>query len=345
MSEPIIAITADKGIPRIQLEQLAEQTGLPLLNKQIQADYLLHISTAYLELRKIIQAGKKGRFASIHVDFVGGKNNHRRLHGGGKGQDLARAIGFNKISNPTVLDLTAGMGGDAFVLATLGAKVTLIERNPVIHALLLDAFQRATLSADAELLAIFSRMRLKHEDAREMLQNLDDKPDVIYIDPMFPVRTKSAQVKKAMQFFHAIVGADSDSESLLLNALTVAKKRIVVKRPRLAEKLTTRVQPACDITGKSTRYDVSLPLSPDASGRAWGLRQHSAKQFIPHMPDEIQRRTPAFFRLGFACYYQFPALSAVLHPVLFVAIISRQKIDFFHLVGLNNVFHHVAGQD
>ncbi|MFW5427415.1 MAG: class I SAM-dependent methyltransferase, partial [Methylophagaceae bacterium] len=79
-------------------------------------------------------------------------------------------------------------------------------------------------------------------------------------DPMFPTRSKSAQVKKEMQFFHYIVGADEDSEKLLLESLNLAKKRIVVKRPRLAEQLTDIIQPAFEINGKSTRYDVYLPL-------------------------------------------------------------------------------------
>ena len=239
-----IAITADKGIPKSQLEQLANQTGLPLLNKQIQAAFLLHISSERLELRKIDNSRNKPRSEAIYVDFLAGKNNHRRLYGGGKGQDLAKAIGLHKITKPCVLDLTAGMGGDAFVLATLGANVTLIERNPIIYALLFDAFERAKLRADSELQAIFSRMRLKHEDALDTLQNLSGKPDVIYIDPMFPLRTKSAQVKKDMQFFHALVGTDADSETLLLKALNVAKKRIVVKRPRLAKMLTEEIRPA-----------------------------------------------------------------------------------------------------
>jgi len=255
------AISADHGIPKIQLERLSKQTGLPLLNKRIRPDFLLHITTEYLELRKINNSPKKTKMEAIHVDFLKGKNNHRRLHGGGKGQDLAKAIGLHKVNNPTVLDLTAGMGGDAFVLATLGADVTLIERNPIVHALLFDAFERAKLSADAELQEIFSKMRLKHEDALDALKNLNDKPDVIYIDPMFPTRTKSARVKKDMQFFHAIVGADTDSEALLLSSLTKAKKRIVVKRPRRAETLTAELQPAFEIAGKSTRYDVYLPLT------------------------------------------------------------------------------------
>ncbi len=257
-----IAITADKGIPKNQLEQLAKQTALPLANQHNQTDYLLHITTNFLELRKTNHQQKKPKIESIHVDFVNGKANHRRLHGGGKGQDIAKAIGLHKIKDPTVLDLTAGMGGDAFVLATLGADVTMIERNPVTHALLKDALNRAMLVADNELQVIISRLRLKNEDALSILKNLesDDLPNVIYIDPMFPTRSKSAQVKKEMQFFHDIVGSDADSEELLLTALSLAKNRIVVKRPRLADKLTEVIQPAFDISGKSTRYDVYLPL-------------------------------------------------------------------------------------
>ncbi len=255
------AITADKGIPKAKLDQLSKQTNIPLLTPKITADYLLHITTDYLELRKIIQAGKKPKIESIHIDFVGGKNNHRRLHGGGRGQDIAKAAGLHKIKNPTILDLTAGMGGDAFVLASLGAHITMVERNPVVHALLKDALDRIKLSADADLQTIFSRMNLSHQDAATTLNSLDPStlPDVIYLDPMFPSRSKSAQVKKEMQFFHDIVGNDNGSEALLLQSLKLAKKRIVVKRPRLAEKLSDQIQPAFEIVGKSTRYDIYLP--------------------------------------------------------------------------------------
>ncbi len=255
------AITADKGIPKAQLDQLSKQTKLPLLSPKISADFLLHITTDYLELRKITQAGKKQKIESIHIDFVTGKANHRRLHGGGKGQDIAKAIGLHKIKNPTVLDLTAGMGSDAFVLASLGCDVKLIERNPIVHALLDDALERASLSADVDLQAILSRMTLRHSDSLSVLENIteENKPDVIYFDPMFPTRNKSAQVKKEMQFFHDIVGDDNDSEALLLKALKMAKKRIVVKRPRLAEQLSSTHNPDFLITGKSTRYDIYLP--------------------------------------------------------------------------------------
>ena len=263
-TKPVVAISADRGIPKSQLDKLALQTSLALASPKISADFLLHITTDKLELRKVEKDLKKPakNILAISVDFAEGKAQHRRLHGGGKGQDIAKAIGLHKISEPTVLDLTAGMGGDAFVLASLGATLTMVERNPAVHALLKDALDRAHLKSDTDLQSILARLSLIKQHATDYLNQLNeaDYPDVIYLDPMFPSRNKSAQVKKEMQFFHDIVGADEDSEDVFLLALGKAKKRVVVKRPRLAEKLTEVVQPAFEITGKSTRYDVYLPI-------------------------------------------------------------------------------------
>ncbi len=263
MNKSVIAITADRGVPKIKLERLSQQSSLPILTKNISPDYLLHISTDKLELKKVPEQAKKkpAKLLSISIDFTAGKAQHRRLHGGGKGQDISKAVGLHKIPNPSVLDLTAGMGGDAFVLASQGADVTMLERNPVVHALLKDALERASLVLDAELTDILNRLSLVKQSAMDYLATLHENafPDVIYFDPMFPERNKTAQVKKEMQFFHDIVGDDKDSESVLLLALEKARKRIVVKRPRLAKKLTETQEPAFQITGKSTRYDIYLP--------------------------------------------------------------------------------------
>ncbi len=260
-----IAISADKGIPKIQLDHLSQQTSLPLLDKNIQADYLLHIKTERLELQKrdLGSSRKNKKVLSIFADFTAGKSQYRRLHGGGKGQDIAKAIGLHKIKEPQVLDLTAGMGADAFVLATLGCQVTMIERNLIVHALLRDALDRANLNTDNDLQNILKKITLINDNAATYLDTLSDifLPDVIYLDPMFPQKTKSAQVKKEMQFFHDIVGSDLDSETLFLQALSKAKKRIVVKRPRLAEVISNKVKVDFVISGKSTRYDVYLPTS------------------------------------------------------------------------------------
>jgi 16S rRNA (guanine1516-N2)-methyltransferase len=70
--------------------------------------------------------------SEIFIDFASAANTYRRLHGGGNGQPLARAIGLKTYGLPlVVIDATAGLGQDSFVLASLGCHVTMIERLQV----------------------------------------------------------------------------------------------------------------------------------------------------------------------------------------------------------------------
>jgi 16S rRNA (guanine1516-N2)-methyltransferase len=197
----------------------------------------------------------------VYVDFVQGKARHRLKFGGGKGQDIAKAVGLHKLSHPHVIDATAGLGRESFVLASLGCTVTLLERNPLVHALLEDGLRRALVSEDDELLSIIRRMTLINTDARHWLAQLpdDEYPDVIYLDPMFPERRKSALVQKEMRFFHQVVGDDQDDDTLLEIARRHCKHRVAVKRPRHAALLAAE-KPAFVISGKAIRYDVYLPL-------------------------------------------------------------------------------------
>lgn len=251
----LIAVSGDEPIARSKLNTLSTDCKIPILTEGLSPDYLLYQSNHRLELHSL----KDKKAGAVYADFINGKANHRRLQGGGKGQHIAKAIGLHKIQNPTVLDVTAGLGRDAFILASLGCNLTLLERSPIIHALLNDAFLRVKQSAQAELLAISQRMTLIHTDAIDYLKNIHSKPDVIYIDPMFPERHKKAQVKKEMLFFHDIAGKDLDSSQLLDLARRSATRRIVVKRPRLAEALGEATANFV-ITGKSTRYDIYLPI-------------------------------------------------------------------------------------
>lgn len=205
--------------------------------------------------------GKLG--SSIGVDFVGGQSGHRRRYGGGRGQPLAKAIGLKGGANPGVVDVTAGLGRDAFVLACLGAQVTLIERSPVLTALLADGMTRA--QADKEISTIVTeRMALVNADAIDWLENLPDehRPDVIYMDPMYPHRNKSALVKKEMRYLREIVGDDEDACELLHAALRVAKRRVVVKRPRTAPAIIGKIlnnrSPDSRVESKNTRYDIYI---------------------------------------------------------------------------------------
>src|SRR5690606_15877288 len=134
------------------------------------------------------QTGRKAP-GPVRVDFTQGAVDHRRKQGGGKGQMIAKAVGLKAGVYPKVLDLTAGLGRDAFVLASLGCAVQLVERSPIVFALLEDGLTRARQFAaeqDQELAQILARMQAYRAQAADYLQGLADDVDVIYLDPMFP---------------------------------------------------------------------------------------------------------------------------------------------------------------
>ena len=111
-------------------------------------------------------------------------------------------------------------------------------------------------------------MRLVQQSAHEYLAHLeaDEFPQLIYLDPKFPGRDKSALVKKEMRFFHDIVGKDDDSALLLELALIRAIERVIVKRPIKADTLNSR-KPDFEIRGKTIRYDVYLGCRHSANQR------------------------------------------------------------------------------
>jgi 16S rRNA (guanine1516-N2)-methyltransferase len=234
-----------------QAEILAERFVLPFAKHLDKTQHQLVFSNQHLELRTPDLA------KPIRIDFTEGKNAHRRQFGGGRGQPLAKAVGLKKGATPTIVDTTAGYGNDAFVLATLGCHITLIERNPLLAALLENAIARARLDPNTEQIA--QRMTLIHSDASQYLTKLtpEQRPDVIYIDPMYPSRQKSALVKKEMQLLHHLVGPDTDSEQLLDSARHTAMKRVVVKRPKSAKPIAEQ-KPSTSVESKNTRYDIYI---------------------------------------------------------------------------------------
>lgn len=204
----------------------------------------------------------------IQADFCDATTDYRRTHGGGKSQMIAKAVGIKGAGRPGVLDATAGLGADAFVLASLGCKVYLLERNRYIHALLADGIKRGKAAASAEIQEVMERMHLLPAgDALEFLKSDNAVPavDVIYLDPMFPEREKSARVKKSMRVFHDFVGADLDSDSLLPLSLERAASKVVVKRPRHAPEAAA-VAPSHVLMGQRNRFDVYLAGSRAPAG-------------------------------------------------------------------------------
>lgn len=251
-----ICVAADTPAYQQAAQVLAGQLGLGLNGPLAQSPLILQIGAEGL----CLSARDKREGGALRVDFLGGSLEHRRRFGGGKSQDIARAIGITASLKPSVLDCTAGLGRDGFILAALGCRVLMLERHPVVFQLLQDGLQRARAAASEELEPILARLCLRCADACQLIRNRDAEllqfaPDVIYIDPMFPERKKSALVKKEMRYFHYFIGDDEDADCLLEQALTLAAHRVVVKRPIKAEPLGERA-PNYAIKGKSTRYDV-----------------------------------------------------------------------------------------
>lgn len=243
-----------------QARELATQLAIPFLGA-VKPKRVTDFSVLLLfdEQGLCLQVTGKGAPGPVRAEFVSGKAGYRREHGGGTGQLVAKAIGLQKTRAPLhVVDATAGLGQDAFVLAGLGCRVTLFERNPVIHALLADGLARAALNADCA--PIIARMTLRAGSSTVWLESLgesggEDAADIVYLDPMFPHRDKSALVKKEMQVFRTVVGDDDDAAELLAAGLKAATYRVVVKRPRKAPSIEGP-EPATRIEGKSSRYDI-----------------------------------------------------------------------------------------
>ncbi|KLT73917.1 16S rRNA methyltransferase [Neisseria arctica] len=203
----------------------------------------------------LCKTGEKGR---VQVDFSGGAAQYRRLKGGG--ELIAKAV--NHTTFPSVWDATGGLGRDAFVLASLGLAVRISEQNPAVACLLADGIRRA--QTDETVKEITARLTLTPGDSIDLLQAVgeSERPDIVYLDPMYPERRKAAAVKKEMAYFHGLVGSAQNEAPLLKAAKMAAKKRVVVKRPRLGEFLNQE-QPAYQYSGKSVRFDVYMPDNPE----------------------------------------------------------------------------------
>ncbi|MCK3654830.1 16S rRNA (guanine(1516)-N(2))-methyltransferase [Pasteurellaceae bacterium Macca] len=205
-----------------------------------------------LELRKLDEP----KLGAIAVNFVDGTMAHRRKFGGGRGEAVAKAVGIKGEYLPSVIDATAGLGRDAFVLAAIGCRVKLVERNPVVAALLEDGLNRAY--QDAEIGAFMvERMQLLNVSSIAELSPKEQRVDVVYLDPMYPHKQKSALVKKEMRVFQHLVGADLDADDFFLPAKALATKRVVVKRPDYAPFLAMQ-KPDFSQTTKNHRFDVYL---------------------------------------------------------------------------------------
>ncbi|WED42277.1 class I SAM-dependent methyltransferase [Legionella cardiaca] len=188
-------------------------------------------------------------FTPLYADFT--LSTWQKRRDAGKKQGLVRAC--KPTQGIRIVDATAGWGRDAAVLASFGAEVIMLERQPILATLLADA-----LSCRDEHSKKLMNLKLYLIDSYDFLQNLlpSEYPDVIYIDPMHPERQKSALVKKDMQVLQQLIARDDKVLDLLTLAKTKVQRRVVVKWP---QSLSALLNPDTTIPGKTVRFDIYFP--------------------------------------------------------------------------------------
>ncbi|MCL5261620.1 MAG: class I SAM-dependent methyltransferase [Gammaproteobacteria bacterium] len=249
---PNIAIVSDAKSCQDKAQSLAHKLKLPLVETDDKR-YQFHLAVMpeHLELRKIAIKTKP-----IYVDFLSGKLSYRAKHGGGRKQLLARAVNVKGKPLPTVLDATSGFGTDAFVLASLGCEVLMLERSPIIGALLQDGLDRLRESRKFNELKLDLIITDACDYLEQIIQTKQLAFDVIYLDPMYPERSNSALGKNTLRVLRELVGDDMDADALLPLAIQAAKKRVVVKRPKHAPFLCKQKPDIIYTSGNSSRFDV-----------------------------------------------------------------------------------------
>lgn len=236
-----ITIVLDENGDREAAERLSQQLGVPIADS-MGGELTLVFDDAGLSL---VGCGMRyqGDFARMLNRVTKGRLHHEMLV----------KIAKTKTERPIAVDAAAGMGEDSFLLAAAGYEVYLFERDKVIAALLRDALRRAR--QDDRLREIVGRMRLIEGDSIERMPKLDIKPEIVYLDPMFPPRKKSGLIQKKLQLIQKLEQPCADEQELYAAAVSLRPKKIIIKRP-LNGALLADQKPSYTVKGKAIRYDV-----------------------------------------------------------------------------------------
>lgn len=245
---PPISLYIDPCCLDRHLSELPTITSLPRTDDRFRQGLLIRLTPEGLELCRPEDPELAG---GLRVDFEVPEFRRRWLHPGK--ELLVRAVKIRRSGAPLIIDATAGLGRDAFLLAAAGYRVRMFERHPIVAALLGDGLERAARSPRSA--AIIARMNLTAGDVLEHLPGLDEQPEVVYLDPMFPVRSKSAKVKQELRLLQLLHGHEEAPEHLLRAALAIRAKKVVVKRPVKGPFLLD-IPPSYTLKGKAVRFDV-----------------------------------------------------------------------------------------
>ena len=234
-------------------QELALQASLKIpLMPIVEIEEAVRFYLYYDEFGLALQSTASQAPGSLRVDFAA---LTRRADDSILQQNLAKAIGARKGKRPTIVDATAGLGSDSFLFAAIGCDVVSIEKNPIVFALLKDGLLRFEQQGSIEA-EIISRISLQHSDFLEIAKTLDGA-QVVYLDPMYPIKNKTAKARKGMSYLQELVGSSLNDNDLMEAAYLVATERIVIKRAK-SSPFIDGTEPSMSFKGSSSRYDVYL---------------------------------------------------------------------------------------
>ena len=212
-------------------------------------------SDGYLYFSKGVLKFQLVSVPAMNSLFVSFEHLERRVKDSLFQQNLIKAVGIGRGRRPSILDGTAGLGSDAFLMASTGTSVSLVERNPIIYELLNDGLKRYKLNGSKES-EISTKMHIEKRDFLE-LKDLHCSFDAVYLDPMFPSTKKSSLSKRPMYYLQKLLQEEVSEHDMFSVAQSIASKRVVVKRgihsPNLAGHNADLVY-----RGNSSRFDVYL---------------------------------------------------------------------------------------
>ena len=252
MKRARVAILSGVGELIPQNLALAEELCLPMASKfdaiDRHFDFYLHYDEKGLSLHSNLGQA----LGAVRVNFDNTALN-RRSKDSLSNQNLIKAVGLKQ--KLSVLDAMTGLGSDAFLLACAGCRVTMLERNEIVFSLLRDGLLRGSKGLPETRAAVAEMMLLKGDflEQNDELGNFD----VLYIDPMFPIKRNPARSKKPMYLLQQLLGEAQEETDLLSLALSKARDRVVVKRAKRSPNYNNR-KPDINFKGTSSRYDVYL---------------------------------------------------------------------------------------
>lgn len=238
---PTVRVGADPGFED-DARTLATRLGLPC--GPVPARYELRVGAGGVAL--VSAHAPSDRAGALRVDLSTRRSGQvpvvRAVTGGRPRDRVGR-----------VVDATAGLGADAAALTRAGLEVVMIERHPVIGALLADALTRLEAAEPGAV-----ALSLRVGDARELLATLAPPPQVVFLDPMHPRRRGGAK-RASAAWLRDLSGPPDEVEqrALLARARAVARRRVVVKRP--AKSAPLGPGRSGRIEGRTVRFDLYAP--------------------------------------------------------------------------------------